>query len=323
MRRVASAVERFSGLLLLALLASVPFVVTNIYYLHLMNYSLVAIVLVMGLNLLSGYAGQISIGHAAFYGIGAYCSAIMTVTYKVSFWVALPLSGFVAAAVGYVVARATSRLKGAYLAIATIGIGVITQMIMTNWTEVTMGAQGFKGIRYPVLFGLKLNSDVRYYWLVAAVVAITYWAVGRLIDSEMGRALRAIREDETAAQFMGVDAGALKVKAFMVSAFLAGIAGSLLAHLDGYLSPYSFGFAQSVGFLLMALAGGLGYKAGPIVGVIALTFAREYIRFFNDYQLVVYGLMLILIIVFMPKGISGFLASTFDRIMKRGGGRRA
>jgi len=319
MRRIMLTAERFSGLFLLALLLCIPLVVKNIYYLHLMNYSLIAIVLVIGLNLLSGYAGQISIGHAAFYGIGAYFSAIMTVTYKMPFWLALPLSGFFAAAVGYVVAKATSKLKGAYLAIASIGIGVITQMIMTNWTAVTMGAQGFKGIRYPVVFGLKLNTDARYYYLAAVVVAITYWAIGRLIDSEMGRALRAIREDETAAQFMGVNAGRLKVTAFMISAFLAGIAGSLLAHLEGYLSPYSFGFAQSVGFLLMALAGGLGYKIGPIVGVIVLTFAREYIRFFSDYQLVIYGLMLILIIIFMPKGISGFFSSAFGKLMKKGG----
>ncbi len=215
--------------------------------------------------------------------------------------------------------KATLKLKGAYLAVASIGIGVITQMVMTNWTAVTMGAQGFKGIKYPVLLGMRINTDAEYYYLLAVIVAITYWAVGRLIDSEMGRALRSIREDETAAQFMGVDAGRLKVTAFVISTFLAGIAGSLLAHLEGYLSPYSFGFTQSVGFLLMALAGGLGYKLGPVIGVVVLTFAREYIRFFSDYQLVIYGLMLILIIVFMPRGISGFFSAAFAKLRKRGG----
>ena len=319
MRKLLSTIERFKGILLLALMMSMPLLVTNIYYLHLLNYSLIAIILVIGLNLLSGYAGQISIGHAAFYGMGAYFSAVMTVTYKQSFWLALPLSGLFTAAVGFVVGKATLKLKGAYLAVASIGIGVITQMVMTNWTAVTMGAQGFKGIKYPVLLGMRINTDAEYYYLLAVIVAITYWAVGRLIDSEMGRALRSIREDETAAQFMGVDAGRLKVTAFVISTFLAGIAGSLLAHLEGYLSPYSFGFTQSVGFLLMALAGGLGYKLGPVIGVVVLTFAREYIRFFSDYQLVIYGLMLILIIVFMPRGISGFFSAAFAKLRKRGG----
>lgn len=319
MSKAISLLGRYKGLLMLALLFLMPSIVTNIYYLHLLNYSLIAIILVIGLNLLSGYAGQISIGHAAFYGLGAYFSAIMTVTYKQSFWLALPLAGVFTAAIGYVVGKATLKLKGAYLAIASIGIGVITQMVMTNWTPVTMGAQGFKGIRYPVIFGLKLNTDVKYYYLLAVIVAVVYWAVGRIIDSEMGRAFKSIREDETAAQFMGVDAGRLKVTAFVISTFLAGIAGSLLAHLEGYLSPYSFGFTQSVGFLLMALAGGLGFKLGPVVGVLVLTFAREYIRFFSDYQLIIYGMMLILMIIFMPRGISGALASPLAKLRRKGG----
>lgn len=319
MKRLAFRSDKLVSSLLLTLLLIIPLLAKNIYYLHLLNYSLIAIILVIGLNLLSGYAGQISIGHAAFYGMGAYFSAIMTVTYKLSFWLVLPLSGLFTATIGYIVGRATLRLKGAYLAVASIGIGVITQMIMTNWTAVTMGAQGFKGIKFPVLFGFKFNTDFRYYYLIAAILVIVYWAVSRIIESGMGRSLRAIREDETAAQFMGVDAKNLKIAAFVISTFLAGIAGSLLAHLEGYLSPYSFGFTQSVGFLLMALAGGLGYKLGPIIGVLVLTFAREFIRFFNDYQLVIYGLMLIMIIVFMPRGISGFLISTFGKKkMERG-----
>lgn len=291
----------------LALLAVLPWLITNIYYLHLINLSVITIILVLGLNLLTGYTGQISIGHAAFYAIGAYSSAILSTRYGLSFWLSMPLAGIIAAALGYVIGRPTLRLKGAYLAVASIGIGEITQMVLTNWTGFTGGSLGIKGIKAPVFFGYELSSDTAYYYMLAVIFLIAYYLVIRIIDSELGRAFKSIREDELAAQFMGVDVAKLKVLSFTISTFLAGIAGSLFAHLQGYVSPAGFGFTQSVSFLIMILAGGLGYKAGPIIGVLLLTFAREGFRFFNDFQLVVYGVLLILIIVFMPRGIAGYV----------------
>jgi len=306
-------VKQHQVVLIFIFLLFTPFIVTNIYYLHLLNISLIMIILAIGLNLLTGYAGQISIGHAAFYGIGAYTSAILTIRLGISFWLALPLSGITAAFVGYLVGRPTLKLKGAYLAIASIGIGEITQLVMTNWTSFTGGALGIKGVKSPDFLGVSLDSDVRYFYLLVIIAFLCFFLTSRIINSELGRAFRAIKEEEVAAQFMGIDIARLKVMVFVVSTFLAGIAGSLFAHLEGYVSPYGFGFNQSIGFLIMILAGGLGYKSGPIIGVIILTFAREFFRFFNEYQLVIYGVLLISIIVFMPSGISGF----FDKLMKR------
>ena len=300
----------------LALLAVVPWLITNIYYLHLINLSLLTIILALGLNLLTGFTGQISIGHAAFYAIGAYSSAILSTRFGLSFWLSLPLAGLIAAALGYVIGRPTLRLKGAYLAVASIGIGEITQMVLTNWTGFTGGALGIKGIKAPSLIGYDLSSDTAYYYMLAVIILFVYYMISRIIDSELGRAFKSIREDEVAAQFMGVDVAKLKVLAFTISTFLAGIAGSLFAHLQGYVSPAGFGFTQSVSFLIMILAGGLGYKAGPIIGVLLLTFAREGFRSFNDYQLVVYGILLILIIVFMPQGIAGYVQKLRVKVKK-------
>jgi branched-chain amino acid transport system permease protein len=298
----------------LAILIALPFIVKNIYYLHLANAAIILIILTVGLNLLTGYAGQISIGHAAFYGIGAYASAFMTVRLGWSFWVALPLSGLLCSGIGYLIGKPTLKLRGAYLAIASIGVGEITRLVLINWSQVTGGAEGFKGIPSPILFKFALDSDFRYYWLLASILVVVYFFANRLIDSEIGRAFRAIREEEIAAEFMGADTANLKVRVFMISTFLAGIAGCLMAHMDGYLSPFSFNFTQSVAYLMMALAGGLGSKWGPIVGVLLLTYAKEAFRFFNDYQLVIYGLLLVLLIVFMPKGVCGSIKDLYLKL---------
>lgn len=318
MKGFVNLIKRHRTLVGILGLFVIPLVVKNIYYLHLLNLSLITIIVVIGLNILTGYTGQASIGHAAFYGIGAYSSAIMTMRYGMPFWIALPLSGMLAAVLGYIVGRPTLKLRGAYLAIATIGVGEITQLIMINWISVTNGAQGIKSIQPPSIGAFRIDTDFSYFYLLAVLVSIIFILSNRLIDSEIGRAFKAIKEEEIAAEFMGIDIAKQKVTAFVISTFLAGIAGSLFAHLEGYVSPYGFGFNQSVGFLIMALAGGLGYKIGPVIGVLMITFARESFRFFNEYQLVVYGVLLVVIIVFMPRGISGYLNDLAKKIASRG-----
>lgn len=299
------------------ILIAIPFVVKSVYYLHLINYVLILIILTLGLNLLTGFTGQISIGHAGFYGIGAYVSAYLSVTMGLSFWIAFPVSGIITACIGYLIGKPILKLKGAYLSIASIGIGEITRLVLINWTEVTRGAEGFKGIPSPIFFGIAINNDLKYYYLLVPIVILIYFLINSLIDSEVGRAFRAIRDEEIAAEFMGVNVAKMKLVSFVISSFLAGIAGSLLAHMDGYLSPFSFSFTQSVSFLMMVLAGGLGYKWGPVIGVFLLTFAKEWFRFFNEYQLIIYGLMLVLIIMFMPKGIYGSFKEIFLKLMRR------
>jgi branched-chain amino acid transport system permease protein len=311
----SSAVSLFG----LACLIILPFVVRNIYFLHLANIAMIMIILTMGLNLLTGYAGQISIGHAAFYGIGAYTSAFLTQRLGLSFWVALPLASLNCGLIGYLIGKPTLKLKGAYLAIASIGVGEITRLVLINWTEVTGGAEGFKGIQPPRLFGFAFNTDFRYYWLLAFIVTVVFFFMNRLFNSEIGRAFRAIREEEIAAEFMGLDTASMKVRAFVISTVLAGLAGSLMAHLDGYLSPFSFNFTQSVSYLMMVLAGGLGSAWGPVIGVLLLVFTKEAFRFFDKYQLVIYGLLLVILIVFMPRGITGAIKDGYQRLTSKRG----
>jgi len=317
MKKVINFISERFALIWVFVLIAMPFVIKGEYYLHLLNSALIIIIMAVGLNLLVGFTGQVSLGHAAFYGIGAYISAYLSVTMGFSFWLALPLSGIITGFIGYLLGKAILKLKGPYLAIASIGIGEIVQLVLINWTEFTHGAEGFKGIPSPKFFGLVINNNIRYYWLLVPIVVIVYLLINTLVDSEVGRAFRSVRDGEIAAEFMGIDVTKMKVLAFTISTVLAGIAGSLLAHMDNYLSPFSFNFTQSVSYLMMVLAGGLGFKWGPIFGVFLLIFAKEWFRFFDKYQLIIYGLMLVIIIIFMPKGISSFFADLSAKLTHR------
>lgn len=301
--------------LFIIVICLVPAIVRNNYYIHLANAAMTTMIVAIGLNLLTGYCGQISIGHAAFWAVGAYTSALMTIRLGLSFWIALPASAVVAAILGYMVGRPALRLRGAYLAIASIGVGEIVQLVLLNWTNVTGGALGIKGIPLPSLFGFEFSTEFRLFYLILFFLLILFRINDAIINSPMGRAFLAIRQNELAAQVMGVDIARLKLVAFVTSTAYAGVAGSLFAHLQGYISPYGFGFKESVGILCMVLAGGMGYRWGPVIGVLLLTMGRETFRYFQDYQLVVYGLLLIAVIVFMPKGVAGSVPELVGRCL--------
>ncbi|MCR4425262.1 MAG: branched-chain amino acid ABC transporter permease [Firmicutes bacterium] len=314
-------VMQMRSALFLGLLCLFPVVFQNLYYIHLINMAMITMIVAMGLNVLVGYCGQISIGHAAFWAVGAYASGLATTRFGMPFIVGLIASILTCAALGYVVGRPTLRLRGAYLAIASIGVGEIVQLVLLNWIPVTGGALGMKSIPFPSLFGFEFDSSVRLYYLILAVTAGIFAITGRIASSPLGRAFRAVKQNEVAAEVMGVDTAHLKLLAFVISTAYAGVAGSLYAHMQGYLSPYGFGFRESVSILCMVLAGGMGHQAGPIVGVLLLMYAREAFRPFQDYQLVVYGLLLIGVIVFMPKGVVGSIPDVVSHV-RRWLGRR-
>ena len=314
---VKNFIARHPDILWLAVVLVIPVFVTNKYYMHIINTVLILSILTSGLNVLTGYCGQISIGHAAFYAIGAYTSAILTVKAGLSFWLAMPLAGVITGFLGYLVGKPTLKLSGSYLAIASIGVGEIVRLVLINWTSLTGGAEGFKKIPAPMFFGTEIKNDLQYYWLLVPIVILFLFVYNHLIHSETGRAFRAVNQEETAAEFMGINTSKMKVRAFVISCVFAGIAGSLNAHLNGYLSPYTYNFTQSVSYLMMVLAGGMGVAWGPIVGVVILTFAKEAFRFFNDYQLVIYGVMLVVLIIFMPRGISGALIDFVEKFRLR------
>ena len=288
----------------------IPLITENEYYLHTLIISGIYILLVLGLNLILGYAGQLSLGHAAFYGIGAYTSALLMMKLHFSFWLALPIGGIAAGIAGLMLGFPALRLKGPYLVICTIAFGEIAHQIFMNWESLTRGPMGIPGVPSPGEFSIgnfviDFSEKQVYYYLVFIIVIIALLLNYFLVRSKTGRAFVAIREDQTAAEVIGVNLTFYKLTAFLSGTFLAGIAGSLYAHYIGFISPESFTLGESINILVMVIVGGMGTIIGPIFGAVGLTFLLELMRAFADYRMVIYGLILMILIVVLPEGTMG------------------
>lgn len=261
----------------------------------LMNVGL-AIIMALGLNLITGVTGQLSLGHAAFMSIGAFSGAILTIHLNLPFLPNLLLSGAIAALAGVLIGFPTLRLSGDYLAIATLGFAEIVKVVFLN-LNITNRALGLSvplpKTTIPLFF---------YVWLIAALTII---AMVYIENSRIGRAFKAIREDEIAAEAMGVNSTRYKVQAFAIGAFCAGIGGSLYAHVLAFISPSDFGFLKSVDFLSMTVLGGLGSIPGAILGASILTVSLEFLRFMQQYRMLFYGALLVFLMIFRPNGILG------------------
>ncbi len=290
-----------------AFLLIVPLLTTSTYYMHIINLAGISIVAVMGLNLLVGYAGQLSLGHAAICSIGAYSSALLTVRVGLSFWLAFPLSGVVSLIFGLILGLPTLRLKAHYLAVATIGFAEILRTVLVNWQSLTGGPNGIPNLPAPSIGGLALSNGFRYYYLILAVVVITAYVSVRLRNSKVGRALLAIKDDELAAKAMGVDTHYYKVLAFALSAFFGGLSGALYAHLVAFIDPQYAAFLESVKYLCMLFIGGSGSVIGSALGAVLLTWLPEWLRVLKQYYMAVYGIGVIFLMIFMPEGIVGLL----------------
>lgn len=274
------------------------------YLLHIAILSGLYIILALSLNLIIGYCGQVSLGHAAFYGLGAYTSALTAIHWHLPFFLTLPLAGLVAALFGLGLGIPTLRLKDDYLAIVTLGFGVIVDLVLLN-LEITGGPDGLARIPPPRLAGLDFRAKFWYLILVMLVVAFTLGLIYRLVSSRHGRALKAIRDHEMTARVMGINASAYKIAIFTLAAGLAGLAGSLYAHYITFINPESFGLHTSILVLTMVVLGGMGSILGSVLGAGALTILPELFRRFADYQDVAYGAMLIALLVWRPQGLLG------------------
>ena len=292
-------------LALLALAAAAPAFIANQYVLQVMIFVGLYIVLVLSLNLLNGYIGLLAIGHAAFYGIGAYASAKLSIEFGLPFIVVFFLSGIITSAFGYLLGRPTLNLSGVYLALATLAFNVIVWLILLNWMDFTNGPLGIMDISPPNLFGYEISSRTDYYYLMLFIVVVTLFTMHRLVHSRFGRALIAIREDELAARASGIDTTRYKVQAFMISAFYAGLAGSFYAHFVKYISPDSFTHMESFAILAMLALGGGGNLVGPVVGATILTVVPELFRFLHEYRMFVYGGILVAVMLIRPNGLFG------------------
>ena len=253
-------------LVLFAATLVLPAMITNMYYIQVLIFIGIYIILALSLNLLNGYVGLLSIGHAAFYGIGAYASAKLMMKVGLPFTMAMLGAGIISGGFGYLIAKPTLKLSGIYLTLATLGFNMIMFLVLQGWMSFTNGPLGIMDIPPPSLFGREIDTRLQYYYLVLGLVVMTLFSMQRLVKCRFGRALMAIREDQLAAEAMGVHATRYKVQAFVLAAFYAGIAGSFYAHFIKFISPDSFYIYESFILLAMLALGGQGNLIGPVVG---------------------------------------------------------
>ena len=300
------------------LVAVVPLFIRGDYYLSVLVFMGINSLVVIGLSLLMGYAGQISLGHAAFYGIGAYCTGVMTTHFGFSIFTAFGGGVFLSILVAIVIGIPALRLKGHYLAVATLGIGEIIFILFNELMELTGGPSGLSNIP-PVHFGgFQINSSFRFYYLVWGITLLLLWFSLNIIYSRVGRALRSMHGSEVAASAMGVNLSFLKIQIFVLSAVYASIAGSLYAHFVSFIAPNNFGLMVSIMFLMMGVIGGIQNIWGALFGATLLTFLPEYLRVFQQYDILVYGAILLAILLFMPQGFLEGTPILLRKIFRRG-----
>jgi len=290
---------------LLAALIVAPLFIENQYILQVMIFVGIYIMLTLSLNLLNGYVGLIALGHAGFYGIGAYASAKFSLDLGFPFLLSLICSGIVAGFFGYLLGRPTLRLSGIYLALATLGFNVVVWLLLLNWMSFTNGPLGIMSIPPPTIFGYEIETRSDYFYLILALVVLTIVSMHRLINSRFGRALVAIREDDLAAEAIGIDTTRYKVQAFVLSAFYAGLAGSFYAHFVKYVSPDSFTHIESFVILAMLALGGTGNLFGPVVGAVILIVIPEVFRGLLEYRMIIYGGILVVMMLVRREGLLG------------------
>jgi branched-chain amino acid transport system permease protein len=302
---------------LLAALAVFPFLAGD-YLLYLANLVGVLAIGALGLNILTGYTGQISLGHAAFMGVGAYAAAIAATRFAAPFWLAVPLGGIAACLAGAVVGVPSLRIKGLYLAIATLAAQVIFEWVFTNWTGVTGGIRGIH-VAPASLLGFDFDTDRRTYFLVVALAALHAYGAANLFRTRVGRAFVAIRDHDLSAELMGVNLFRTKILAFMISSYYAGIAGGLFVYFAKVVTPESFPLSLSIQYLAMIIVGGLGKIQGALYGTVFVTLVPEGLRsltqlaqlvspeamiWFYPMRDIVFGAMIVGFLVFEPHGLA-------------------
>ena len=301
----------------LALAASLD----NEYYFTLLNFIGIHTLLVVVLNLLLGYAGQISLGHAAFFGLGAYTSGILTATYGVNPWLALLAGMVISGLAAFLIGIPALKLKGYYLAMATLGFGIIVYIVFNQAQPLTGGPSGLSGIPSLSLAGFPLNTPGRLYLLIWTSVGLILALSANLVESRSGRAIRALHDREAAAQSLGVDTARLKLRVFIWSALYASLAGSFYAHTLNFIAPSSFGFMFSIKLVTMVVLGGMASIWGSLLGAAVLTVLPELLSSFHDFEVIVYGAILMVVMIFLPRGlVRGLLDLREFRRFKRQGG---
>jgi len=283
-----------------------PIFVTDIYFLSILNLMIIYSVLCLGLNLILGFTGLLSLGHAAFYGIGAYTTAILMTRYDFGFVAAFCFSAVLAMVVGIIIAIPTRKVRGDYFCLITLAFGEIFRLVATSWIEFTRGAMGIVGIPIPKVFGIAIMTETHFYYFGLGMLIFTFITLRAITNTRYGRAFIAIREDELAADTMGINTAAYKIIAFSIGCFYAGMAGSFLAVYQTAVTPSNFRLEESCLMIIMVIVGGMGRNLlAPLAGVVVMTVATEVFRSTAEYRMLIIGLIMILVLLLRPQGIFG------------------
>lgn len=304
------------GLVVVALiLAGAPLLFTNSYQYDVAIHVLINAMVAVGLNLLMGYAGQISLGHAGFFGLGAYVTAVLSANYGWPIYLSIPAALVVVGVLAFAIARPILRLSGHYLAMATLGLGILVSIVLRTEAGITGGPDGMMAPPLSIA-GTPIYDERYWYALIAVLLLVAVWLALNLIDSPVGRALRAVHGSEVAAEVVGVHTLGYKVLIFVVSAVLAALAGVLTAHYAGFVTPDLANFIYSIEFVTMVVLGGTASIYGALVGALILTLLPQFLTGVDELEMMILGLILMVVVIFMPKG----LVPTLGRLMP--GGRR-
>ena len=297
----------------LALLLPLPLLMRNSYHQYVVNVIAINVILAVGLNIVKGFAGQVTVGHIALAAIGAYTSAVLATKLGFSFWLALPCAMLLTGLAGALVGVPSFRLEGAYLALATLGLAESVRIAISG-TEFLGGAIGYENIPSPFIGSLALDAHRSYYYVVMPIALLGIYFSFCILSSDMGRAFKAIREDQLAAAASGVNVRKYKVIAFVLSALYAGCAGSLKAHMaPGFLNPNDYTLIEMVTVLLMVVFGGIGHIWGGVIGAVVVTIINDLTQDYYQYRMAIFGAVIVLTVMFMPRGIGGIIDDFFIR----------
>jgi branched-chain amino acid transport system permease protein len=290
-----------------ALLLLLPHVTANTYQQYLINVILINIILAVGLNIVKGFAGQVTVGHIALAAIGAYTSAVFAVKFGLPFWIALPAAMLFTGLAGAMIGVPSFRLEGAYLALATLGLAESVRIFISA-TDYLGASIGFSDIPPPRIGEVEFGGHVAYYYIVMPIALAGVYFSFSILRSDIGRAFKALREDSLAAAASGIDVRKYKLLAFVISALYAGCAGSLQAHMaPGFIHPNSYTITEMITLLLMVVMGGIGHIWGGIIGAILVTVIYDLTRDYYQYQLAMFGMTIVLTVLYMPRGIGGLI----------------
>ena len=312
--------EKWFYLLLLALALIVPLIVPNRYAFQIIIMSCLYAIGTLSMNLILGYTGQASLAHAGFFGIGAYGVALLTQA-GMSFWLALPLAALLAATLGFFVGLPTLRTRGSYFAISTLCMGVIIEIVAGNWVSLTGGTTGIVGIPQPTPIGpFSFQTQTSQYYLVLFFLLLTLFVMHRLVFSLRGLSFMAVRNNEVLAEAVGINTFSTKIISFVIANFFAGMAGGIYAALMGSISPSSASITITFNMLVYLLLGGMATMAGPVIGAFAIPILMEYLQALQDYSMIIFGILLIVVIIYFPRGLMGGVTTLRNRMtgLKKG-----